>query len=83
VQACFFIAWITLAVVQTVSALSGRIRMAASAGLEQLGSMVQAIPIETVHDSEAEHGTAEQVRALLRRYDIPPWLLTRTQISAR
>ncbi len=39
--------------------------------------IVQATHIETVHDSEAERKTAEQLRALLRRYDISPWLFTR------
>jgi hypothetical protein len=40
--------------------------------------IVQAIDIDTVHDSEAEHKTAEQLRALLRRYNISPWLFTRS-----
>ena len=40
--------------------------------------IVQAIHIDTVHDSEAEHKTAEQLGALLRRYNISPWLFTRS-----
>jgi hypothetical protein len=39
--------------------------------------VVQAIDIDTAHGSEAEHRTAEQLRALLQRYNISPWLFTR------
>jgi hypothetical protein len=42
-----------------------------------VASLVQPIHIDTAHESEAERKTAEQLRSLLRRYDVSPWLFTK------
>jgi hypothetical protein len=41
-----------------------------------VSSSAQPIHIETAHKSEAEQKTAEQLRSLLRTYNVSPWLFT-------